>query len=280
MQPCLQVKTIWPRFMLDAVLAKNPLTNLLPSHTSSWWPMVEDIFHSRVCVDLKHSLLRAMTQQEECVYVSMDGTFRICMPVMGQAKFNSPAKVRAEYPFDDASSFRRVITLRAGPGPCRGRERRRACPLLYLCAQRRSKASGTICGQRRTISQAAYQAATGPSQHAGTGSGSHAHSHAIRAGDRWAQDKGINATAHYHGEVLSTQACAPLSAPEQALRSQIEGGTLAQRRARNIVGRLEALHYWPTHIQHIEAMAALAALHQADLRRKLDGTKMTPGSLY
>ena len=38
-----QVKTTWPRFMMRAVTGENCLANLLPTHTSSWWPMVENI---------------------------------------------------------------------------------------------------------------------------------------------------------------------------------------------------------------------------------------------
>ena len=45
----LQVKSIWPRLMLNAVRAGSELVNLLPSNTARWWPLVEDVFSSEKC---------------------------------------------------------------------------------------------------------------------------------------------------------------------------------------------------------------------------------------
>ena len=121
-----QVKTAWPRLMLDSARAGNVLTNLLPTHTASWWPLVEDIFRSTECLSLMSRLLRMAVRHDEYKYLSVDGTFRVCLSLLGQAGFNEPAAVRQQYPFKDDTSFRRIITMRGRTGavlglvPCTG----------------------------------------------------------------------------------------------------------------------------------------------------------------
>ena len=56
--------------MLNSVAAANPLTNLLPGHTSSWWPLVGDVFSSRACATLSSKLLDEAVQGGECAYLS------------------------------------------------------------------------------------------------------------------------------------------------------------------------------------------------------------------
>ncbi|CAJ1355420.1 unnamed protein product [Effrenium voratum] len=111
-----KVKTAWPRLMLDSARAGNVLTNLLPTHTASWWPLVEDIFRSTECLSLMSRLLRMAVRHDEYKYLSVDGTFRVCLSLLGQAGFNEPAAVRQQYPFKDDTSFRRIITMRGRTG--------------------------------------------------------------------------------------------------------------------------------------------------------------------
>lgn len=107
---------MWPRFMLEAVRRGSVLANLLPSHTSRWWPLVEDVFHSQQSCLLRTSILKECTEHQEFTTLSIDGTFKICLSLLGQVPFNAPKKRRAEAAFRDEDSIRRVITVRGKTG--------------------------------------------------------------------------------------------------------------------------------------------------------------------
>ncbi|CAJ1441782.1 unnamed protein product [Effrenium voratum] len=72
---------------------------------------------------------------------------------------------------------------------------------------------------------------------------------------------------------------ARLSAPENALREHIIKGTLGLRRARHVLASVDGLSAWPTRIQFIEAVAALAREHSKNLERKIEGTRETVGKI-
>ena len=78
---------------MDSAAAGNQLTNMLPGHTSSWWPIVEDVFSAPSAVNMEKRLLEESVQNGECTFICIDGTFRACLPVMGQAKFTEPKAV-------------------------------------------------------------------------------------------------------------------------------------------------------------------------------------------
>ena len=72
------------------------------------WPLVEDIFTSPAAHEVRTHLLAQAVQSGECRYLSVDGTFRVCLPLLGQAKFNDPASVRACAPFQDITRSIRI----------------------------------------------------------------------------------------------------------------------------------------------------------------------------
>lgn len=82
----------------------NQLATLLPTHAATWWPVVEDIFSSDAFVALRESLVEGAVRQGECACLSIDGTFKVCLPLLGQARFNEPADVRAAAPFQARSA--------------------------------------------------------------------------------------------------------------------------------------------------------------------------------
>ena len=204
-------------------------------------------------MDLKHSLLEAMTQHEECLYVSMDGTFRICMPVMGQAKFNAPATVRAEYPSDDASSLRRVITLRGRTGAVLGMvpaggESAEELARCFTCAlsdaARRQvqfvasdEPSPKLHTQLRQVLPNMLALALDPThtpmryEQANGGRKTKA-SMLLRS--IMAKFCPRRSVPNVWSDFFDGSTARPLSAPEQAVRSQIQEGTSAQRRAQKI----------------------------------------------
>ena len=103
--------------MLDSVLAGNELINLFPSHTSSWWPIVEDIFNSTAVKNLSDNLVAAAVNHGECRYLSVDGTFRVCFSLLGQHRFDTPKPLQKDTPSSD-TAFHRVISIRGCTGCC------------------------------------------------------------------------------------------------------------------------------------------------------------------
>ncbi|CAJ1456297.1 unnamed protein product, partial [Effrenium voratum] len=72
---------------------------------------------------------------------------------------------------------------------------------------------------------------------------------------------------------------ARMTAQEQLLRGYIKDGSMSLHRAKNVISTADALTVWPTRVQFVEAVAALAREHSKDLPRKLEGTKLTIGKL-
>jgi len=146
----VQVKTIRHRLMLDAVQAKNPLAALLPTHCNAWWPLVEDVFSSPACKNLRTTLMDKGISHGECASISVDGTFKVCLPLLGQGRFSDPPAVRDEFPFAGDDAYTRVITVRgrsgAGYGASSGRKWSRHCQVLnHVLARSRAHASETSC---------------------------------------------------------------------------------------------------------------------------------------
>ena len=101
-----------PRMVMNALNSRNHLATLLPTHSNAWWPLVEDIFTSPAAYEVRTQLLAQAVQSGECRYLSVDGTFRVCLPLLGQAKFNDPASVRACAPFQDITrSIRTCVSM-------------------------------------------------------------------------------------------------------------------------------------------------------------------------
>ena len=51
---------------------------------------------------------------------NVDGTFRVCLSLLGQPKFNDPPSVRQQFPYTGESSITRVISIRGRSGAVLG----------------------------------------------------------------------------------------------------------------------------------------------------------------
>ena len=102
--------------MLDAVRAGSALVNLLPSHTSRGWPLIEDLFMSDKAIELRNPILAECVSHGEFTAISIDSTFRLCLSIMGQLPFNMSKESRQNVAFKHDESIRRVITVRGKAG--------------------------------------------------------------------------------------------------------------------------------------------------------------------
>lgn len=294
--PCRQVKTVWPRFMIDAVRASNELVNLFPVHTSSWWPLVEDVMSSPSVAKITEALVQEAVTHGEYTYLSIDGTFRVCLSLLGQAKFTASQEERDAQPFSDQESFYRVISVRGRSGavlalqPSRSESAEELAQVLRLAlpqealVQTRHLASDNPSAKLfaamsqllphleglsldPTHGAMRYEQATNGRKTRG--------SQVLRGllAKFSSYDPAIR--SNIWGDMFTGLEERPLLPQEQRLQQDIQTGGMSARRARGVLTKVENLKVWPTRIQYIEALAALAATIGTELTRKIYGTKIT-----
>ena len=111
-----KVKAMLPRLHVHGLQIGNPLVYLYPTHCKDWWPIVEDVFTSPGIAARRVLLEDEMLQHTEFQSISIDATLRICLRLQGQASYRAPATIRAQAPFDDEHSFRKLFTVRGRTG--------------------------------------------------------------------------------------------------------------------------------------------------------------------
>ena len=74
---------------MEATAAGSQLVSLFPTHSASWWPMVEDMLSSPPLAKLKAGLLDECMQRDEFRFLSLDGTVKCVLPIMGQSQHAS-----------------------------------------------------------------------------------------------------------------------------------------------------------------------------------------------
>ena len=110
------VKSVWGRLHLRCIEAGNELSNLLPTHTQHWWPIVEDVFTSTAVRNLLASLQLTFEAASEYTCISIDATLKVAMCIKGQGNYRASAAVRNDACFGDDEALRRVLTVRGQTG--------------------------------------------------------------------------------------------------------------------------------------------------------------------
>ena len=105
-------KAAIPRILVSMMAAGCELASLMPRHVKDWWPIIEDIFSSPALRTLQNDAMTFFLQKREFQYLSIDGTMKCTLPVLGQAPWRAAKAVRDEAPFDDESALRKVLTVR------------------------------------------------------------------------------------------------------------------------------------------------------------------------
>ncbi|CAK9064522.1 Uncharacterized protein SCF082_LOCUS33199 [Durusdinium trenchii] len=295
-----KVKTTWPRFMMRAVAQENSLANLLPTHTSSWWPMVEDIFSAPATKEIIQSIQQRAIGRDEYTYLSIDGTFRVCFGVLGQAKFNDPAAVQQQFPFHGADAFARVISIKgrtgavvgllpaAGEGP----EEIATCITTALPPQALHQVkhvsvdapSASLVEELRKVLPSLQGVSLDATHIAmryeqSSGSRKTQGSMLLRKCLHKFQGHDPRLGSDVWGPMFAGKDARRLSAQEEGLRSQILTGKMSGARASRVLVSIEELQVWPTRIQFIEALAALSSTYFSEMGRKLEGRMLTVGRM-
>lgn len=290
----VQAKSIWPRLMLNAVRAGSELVNLLPSNTARWWPLVEDVFSSPNCLALRDDLLQSCLHHNEFRSLSVDGTFRVCLPILGQRPFNLSKSERAEAAIPEEESFRRVITVRGKTGavvtmfPSYGEGaidiRKGLIESLPGDALKQVEFLATDAPSKR-LYEALKEAL--PNLHALALDPVHLAMHYESASSR---HKTVGSAALRRG--LAKFSCCPgssmkdnlgdfftgelmvrLSTREMTLRSQILDGSMGKFKAQRLLTNSDPSSSWVCRADFIEFLAALSAVYRSETAKKTDDGK-------
>ncbi|CAE6926624.1 ABCB1 [Symbiodinium sp. CCMP2592] len=213
------------------------MVSLLPTHTSYWWPIIEDIFNGPPLKLQVRAMQDFFVDSREFEYVSIDATIKCCMSVMGQASYKASAAQRIAAVFNDDNSYRRVLTARGRTGA-----------VLAMIAMSSEKAEEISCA----LAQNWY--ATWRKKTAG----------ALLLRKILRKFLAVDPTkteaafgSFYHGyenrELSSKERC------------------MLKAKALKIINSLDSLKPFYTRYEYIEAVAALAALHPEDMSRKVTG---------
>ena len=289
--------------MLNAVRAGSELVNLLPSHTARWWPLVEDVFSSEKCTALRSALLAACQCQGEFRSISIDGTFRICLSILGQKSFNLARSERNDAAVPEDESLRRVITVRGRTGA-----------VVSMFASYGEGAPEIQKGLQNTLPEEAlrqieFVATDAPSKrlyatlkeilpnlqalcldpihlamHYESASARHrtAGSATLRRGlakfsvksssPRQREERNWG-DFHCGEEVV-------LTAREKTYRQQILDGGMSKSKGQRILGSLDGGSPWQTRMQFIEFLAAVSAVYRSEVTRKTESDKTVAELLH
>ena len=285
-----QVKTVWPRFMLDAVRHGCSLVNLLPSHTARWWPLVEDVFFSAQCLALRSSMLSDCVWRGEYKSISIDGAFRICLSVLGQKPFNAGKAEREDAPLHGSASVNRVITVRGrtgavvaifgAPGEAaedlqQGLEKHVSSEALHQVLYVATDApSYKLFSTLKTIMPNLvaltldpvhlamhYESASGRKKTAGS------------AALRRCMAKFNASQASNAGGMFFTKDPSPLSSAEKTLQDQILDGSMTEAKARGVFKKSEDMLAWASRKDFIEHVAAISSRFRSEVERKSEDGK-------
>jgi len=91
----------------------NELASLLPDRSSHFWGNVaEDIWLSPDIQAMQKELPDECESHSEFAYLSIDGTVKCCLPLLGQATYRDSAAVRADQAVADCDAAYKVLTVR------------------------------------------------------------------------------------------------------------------------------------------------------------------------
>ena len=226
--------------------------------------------------------------------LSVDGTFRVCLPILGQRPFNLSKSERAEAAIPEEEIFRRVITVRGRTGavvtmfPSYGEGatdiRKGLVDYLpgnaleqveFVATDAPSKRLYEVLKEGLPNLQALALDPVHLAMHYESASarrktlGSTALRRALakfsccqggRMEDNW-------------GDFFTGEVAVRLTAHESTLRSQILDGSMAKFKAERLLCNYDSSFPWVCRADFIEFLAALSAVHRSETAKKTDDGK-------
>ena len=287
------VKSVWGRLHLRCIEAGNELSNLLPTHTQHWWPIVEDVFTSTAVRNLLASLQLTFEAASEYTCISIDATLKVAMCIKGQGNYRASAAVRNDACFGDDEALRRVLTVRGQTGAVlaiqliKGEDANE----IGLCLQRSLSTSSRL--------QVRYVMSDSPSVKLLKAlqpvfpnlkglALDPVHLAIVYEYAQWRKRTPgskllrqlLNKVVQHDpqrgmlswGPLFDGEEWCPLTRQEDKWRGQILNWTQSKAYAQRVVDNLDPTLPVLTRVSFIEAVAAICVLHSKEVDRKVTGT--------
>ena len=269
------------------------MSNLFPTHTQHWWPMVEDVFSLQAVQNLLASIHLTLHSSNEYLCISIDATLKVAMSIKGQASYRSSAAVRNQACFGDDEALRRVLTVRGRTGAVlamqliKGEDAievasalEHALPAFGRTQVRYVMSDSPTVKLLRALQKVfpnLHGLALDPvhlaivyeyAQWRKRTPGSKALRQLLAKVSHVDFSKGELSWGCLHDGLSQS----PLTRQEEKWRAQILHFTHSQAYAQRVLDSLDASTPVYTRVSFIEAVAALCALHPQEVDRKVTGT--------
>ena len=99
--------------IMECQCSDSELASLMPNpRRDFWWNAAEDIFFSPHVLQMEKQLMAQCSEHGEFAYISIDGTVKCCLSLLGQATYRHSKAARAEQDVTDGEATYKVLTVR------------------------------------------------------------------------------------------------------------------------------------------------------------------------
>ncbi len=112
-----QMRSVASTVMLKCQESESELASLLPRGGSPWWnDALADVFFSPPVTKLLEGMVAECERRNEFFYLSLDGTVRCTLSLVGQPTYRTPRAKRSTFAVADADATYKVLTVRGCTG--------------------------------------------------------------------------------------------------------------------------------------------------------------------
>ena len=131
-------KEVRGRLVLHYLRQRCEIAELLPGAEQMWWrTLAEKMLSSSGLLLRRERALQECVDHGELEHIALDGLFRPCRSIVGQADYQETAKARQKAPVGDEAAVRRIVSVRGRTGA------------VVCCMGTRSEAADEIALQLR-----------------------------------------------------------------------------------------------------------------------------------
>ena len=99
------------RVQLHFGLVGSELGNMLPGHSKIMWKIVQDVFRCDPIRTMRSAFFEQVQEADEFETLSMDGTIKVALSIMGQTPATLDARARAEAAYSEEEHLRKVVSV-------------------------------------------------------------------------------------------------------------------------------------------------------------------------
>jgi hypothetical protein len=111
-----QINVVRNRLVQEAAAGENYLWKLFPQRMDTWAALLEDVFRQPYLLKVYDELISTCVQKREFIHISIDGTMKILMNILGQEQISAPKATRCAASVPDGQALRRALTIKGRTG--------------------------------------------------------------------------------------------------------------------------------------------------------------------